>query len=77
MILLSIHTVLYCKENARTLKLSHYIERSLKMDFGRKLNKMATGKNEQVKKRGNQKIDILLQCRMSGISPRLLRHSTK
>jgi len=38
---------------------------------------MAIGKSEQVKKRGNQKIDLLLQCRMSGISPRLLRHSTK
>jgi hypothetical protein len=47
------------------------------MDFGRKSNNMATGKSEQVKKRGNQKMDMLLQRRMSGTSLRLLRHSTK
>jgi len=36
-ILLSIHTVLYYKENASTLKLSHYIEGSLKIDLWRKI----------------------------------------
>jgi hypothetical protein len=43
MILLSFHMVLYCTENARTLKLYHYIEGSLKMDFGRKLKKKNHG----------------------------------
>jgi hypothetical protein len=38
-ILSSIHTVLYRKENARILKLSHYKEESLKMDFWKKIEK--------------------------------------
>jgi len=77
-ILSSIHTVLYRKENARILKLSHYKEESLKMDFWKKIEKHGhLEESEQVKKRGNQKIDMLFQCRMSRTSPRLLIHSTK
>ena len=77
-ILSSIHTVLYRKENARILKLSHYKEESLKMDFWKKIEKHGhLEESEQVKKRGNQKIDMLFQCRMSRTSPRLLIHSRK
>jgi cobalamin biosynthesis protein CobT len=77
-ILLSIRTVLYRKENAGILKLSHYKEESLKMDFWKKIEKHGhLEESEKIKKRGNQKIDILFQCRKSRTSPRLLIHSIK